>query len=128
MHCITHACLFIAVTVVLAGSLTGCRHRDAGNPDHRDAGLDAEASPSALDTADMFDAATCDPLGLDQSLEPTEDNIARALDPKCFHSGAGRRALVIEALCTHDKACAIRHSKDCRWQYEEQWQERLHPN
>jgi hypothetical protein len=128
MHCITHARLLIVVTVVLGGSLTACRHRDTSNLDDRDAGIDAEASPSVFDTADMFDAATCDPLGLNESLESTPDNIARALDPKCFHSGAGRRALVIEALCTHDKACSIHHSKDCRSEYEAQWQERLHPN
>jgi hypothetical protein len=128
MDSVTQVRLVIVGTVVLAAGLTACHHRDPGPLDERDAGIDADAAPSVFDTADIFDAAICDPLGLDQALESTPDNIARALDPKCFHSGAGRRALVIEALCRHDNACSIRHAKDCRSEYEAEWQDRLHPN
>jgi hypothetical protein len=119
-----------AFTVTLALGLAACGHDgqdghdDARDPDVLDAAVDAHASPS---TDDSFDAASCDPLGLEQPLDPTPVNIASALDQHCFNSGAGRRALVFVALCAHDMACGVSHTKDCRAEYEAHWQEGLRP-
>ena len=114
-----------ALTLTLALGLTACNHDDARDLDVRDASADAYVWPSDVDA---FDPASCDPLAFEGTLEPTPDNIASALDPHCFNSGDGRRALVIEALCAHDKRCAISHAKDCRAEYEAQWQAGLRPN
>ncbi|MET0390855.1 MAG: hypothetical protein ABW321_33085 [Polyangiales bacterium] len=80
--------------------------------------------PDELDAsvaADEFDAASCDPLFFEQPRETTPENIAQALQWPCFHSGAERRRLVIEALCTRDTACDVSHTQGCRDEYEARW-------
>jgi hypothetical protein len=123
-----------AFTVALALGLAACGPDDARDPDKLDAAAEAHSSPSAAgmfdpanSPADMFDPASCDPLGLEETLDPTPANIARALDQHCFNSGAGRRALVIGALCARDMGCGVSHTKDCRAEYEARWQDRQRP-
>jgi len=86
---------------------------------------DGDRDGGASSTVDTFDTASCDPSVFEQTLDPTPDNIARALDPHCFNTGAGRRALVIDALCARDMACAVDHAKGCSAEYEASWQEGL---
>jgi hypothetical protein len=113
-----------AFTVTLALGLAACSADHARDHEVLDATVAARASPSDID---VFDASNCDPSVFEQTLDPTPVNIASALDQHCFNTGAGRRALVIGALCKHDMACAVSHTKDCRAEYEARWQERLRP-
>lgn len=82
----------------------------------------ATASAGQLDAA----AASCDPLGLEAELQPSTENLQRALQQACFHAGAGRRKLVFEALCQRDLTCG-KMEADCRATYEARWQERARP-
>jgi hypothetical protein len=88
--------------------------------------LDASSLP-AVDS-ERYDARTwsCDPLGLAEELEASPENLARALQQDCFHSGDGRRKLVIQELCRHDRIC-IEAGDDCAAEYEARWQQRLRP-
>ena len=101
--------------------LTACvdDERPASN-----AAIDADSAPLVKDSsADDYDAASCDPLAFEKELDASAANITAALDPRCFHSGVARRALVLEALCAHDMECASGEPQDCRMEYEACWQE-----
>jgi hypothetical protein len=114
-----------ALTVALTLGLAACIDDASRDLDVLDPAVAAETSPYF---ADNFDPASCDPLAFEQTLDVNEVNIERALDQHCFNSGAGRRALVIEALCARDMACAVSHETDCRTEVEARWQERQHPH
>lgn len=89
--------------------------------------LDASSLPATdLGHGSDAQALSCDPLGLDGVLEASPENSARALGTECFHSGAGRRKLVFEALCRRDSTCT-KAGDGCLADYEARWQQRLHP-
>lgn len=117
-----HACVRI-LPFVLALAVVACADEQA--PAALDASVDVDATTSA---ADIFDPASCDPLGFEQMLEVSSANIMKPLEQRCFNSGLGRRALVIEALCARDRACGVSHANACRAEYEARWQERERPN
>lgn len=87
------------------------------------------ARPADSEAREPVDAAapSCDPSGLESELEPSAENVERALQQDCFHSGEGRRKLVIEALCQRDLTCAKTDGADCRADREAAWQKRLRP-
>jgi hypothetical protein len=113
-----------AIAVLLA--LLGCGDEltrpdqigdvDAATPPEFDPGEPVLGSPQS-----------CDPLGLNGELTPTDENIALALQQECFHSGDGRRKLVFEALCQRDLRCTKAGAATCLANYEAKWQERLRP-
>jgi len=108
-------------------ALVGCGHEVTSDPP-RVQELDA-SPPSVVEPGERLDAAapSCDPLGLETELEVSPENIALALEQDCFHSGEGRRKLVIEALCQRDLRCGKKGAADCRAEYEADWQKRLRP-
>lgn len=107
-----------AYMMAVALGLTACG--DEQRTRSADAATDAS---SAGYFADDYDAASCDPLAFEKALDASAANIAAALEQQCFHSGAARRALVIEALCAHETVCGLEHTKDCRSAYETCWQD-----
>jgi hypothetical protein len=114
-----------ARTMALAFGLAACGDEDVPRADETlDATVDVE-SPVA--TIEPVDAASCDPLAFEQTLEASPANVAAALQQRCFNTGEGRRVLVIDALCAHDAMCGFSHADDCRDEYESRWQERLRP-
>lgn len=91
-------------------------------------GLDAAVETQSSPAVEPFDAASCDPLRFESTLDASAANVAAALDQNCFHSGAGRRELVIEALCAHEASCGLDRKGDCRVEYETEWRERQRPH
>jgi hypothetical protein len=107
--------------IAVALGLAACG--DGDRPASADAAADASSSRYDAAWADDYDAASCDPLAFEGEVDASAANIAAALDPHCFHSGAARRELVIEALCNHERECKVTHTEDCRVEYETCWQE-----